>query len=42
LGNPTIPEAKGHLNGNIIEPYLVGGLEDFLFFHILGIIIPTY
>ena len=24
-----IPEAKGHLNGNIIEPYLVGGLEHF-------------
>jgi len=22
-------------------PYLVGGLEHFLFFHILGIMIPT-
>jgi hypothetical protein len=24
-----------------IHVYLVGGLEHFLFFHILGIIIPT-
>jgi len=23
------------------RPYLVGGLEHFLFFHILGIMIPT-
>jgi len=28
-------------NGNNIYTWLVGGLEHFLFFHILGIIIPT-
>jgi hypothetical protein len=26
---------------NMIEPTLVGGLEHFIFFHLLGIIIPT-
>jgi len=25
----------------IVDHHLVGGLEHFLFFHILGIIIPT-
>ena len=25
----------------LLEGYLVGGLEHFLFFHILGIIVPT-
>ena len=36
--NPIIPP---FLLVQLLCSYLVGGLEHFLFFHILGIIIPT-